>query len=456
MQGQIHQYILAKRTSSRAFLYGIVIAINVLLWILLVAFHWEVSLRAREVAYYGRQLFPLRSQAVPLPVIYGACALLNLISLSTILRDRNNLAAREKLQTLLAQILESLEIGVVVLDSKGYLNLANESARKLLPEIPKRPMDAQYLEVLGDYPEPKEIVKSALDGGGFVKEVEHDLGSRNEPCAARITTLPLKGTHGRINGVLLLVNDVREVVAMERQVRAAERLSTLGTVAAALAHEIRNPLEAMNLNLELLGRSLDESKIGRGDPDRKHKYLRVIESEIARMGKIVDNFLSFVRPSHTPVSNVRLDEILRRVVDLIESQARSRRVDIALDIHGQAITVAGLDDQLTQVFLNLMINSLEAMPDGGRLSVRAEIPAETDAQLRMIAVRIQDTGEGIPPERMARLFDPFFSTRPRGTGLGLTIAQRFVRECRGRILVESVLGKGSTFIVELPLVSIGG
>ena len=456
MQEQIHQYILEKRSSSRAFLYGIVIAINVLLWILLVAFHWEVSLRAREVAYYGRQLFPLRSQAVPLPVIYGACALLNLISLSTILRDRNSLAARERLQTLLAQILESLEIGVVVLSSKGRLNLANGSARKLLPGIPKKHVDTHYLDVLGDYPDLKEIVKSALERGGFVKEVEHDLGSGNEPCSARITTLPLKGTDGRINGVLLLINDVREVVAMERQVRAAERLSTLGTVAAALAHEIRNPLESMNLNIELLGRCLDESKAGHGDPDRKQKYLRVIESEIARMGKIVDNFLSFVRPSHPPVSNVRLDEILRRVVDLIESQARSRRVDIELDTDGRAITVAGLDDQLTQIFLNLMINSLEAMPDGGKLWVRAEITAKTDAQPRMIAVRIQDTGEGIPPERISRLFDPFFSTRPRGTGLGLTIAQRFVRECGGRIFVESVLGKGSTFIVELPLISIGG
>jgi PAS domain-containing protein len=195
MHEQIHQYVLEKRSSSRAFLYGIVIAINVLLWILLVAFHWEISLRAREVAYYGRQLFPLRSQAVPLPVIYGACALLNLISLSTILRDRNNLAARERLQTLLAQILESLEIGVVVLDRKGYLNLANESARKLLHGIPKRHVDTQYLDVFGDYPELIEIVKSALERDGFVKEVEHDLDLEMSPappesphCRSRVPT----------------------------------------------------------------------------------------------------------------------------------------------------------------------------------------------------------------------------------------------------------------------------
>jgi len=453
MPGQINQYIPAKRTNSRIFLYSIVIAVNVLLWILLVAFHLEVSLRAREVAYYGRQLFPLRSQAVPLAVIYGACALLNLISLGTILRDRSNLLAREKLQTLLTQILESLEIGVVVLDRKGYLNLANESARKLLPGIRPRHLNAQYQGALADYPELKEIVQSALEEGGFVKEVEHDLGAESDPCPARITTLPLKGAHGRIDGILLLINDVREVVAMERQVRAAERLSTLGTVAAALAHEIRNPLEAMNLNIELLERSLDESRAGRNEPDRKRKYLKVIESEIARMGKIVDNFLSFVRPSHTPLAHIRLDELLRRVVDLIESQARSRHVEIELDTGGLEITVAGLDDQLTQVFLNLMINSLEAMPEGGKLSVRTVVPPQGEAPLRMIAVRIRDTGEGIPADRIPRLFDPFFSTRPRGTGLGLTIAQRFVRECRGRILVESDPGQGSTFIVELPLVS---
>jgi signal transduction histidine kinase len=111
----------------------------------------------------------------------------------------------------------------------------------------------------------------------------------------------------------------------------------------------------------------------------------------------------------------------------------------------------GSEDQLKQVFLNLMINSLEAMPDGGRLGVQLDVGVPSAATSPMAVVRIQDAGEGIPPEKINRLFDPFFSTRPKGTGLGLTIAHRVIEDHQGRISVESVTGKGSVFTVELPL-----
>jgi signal transduction histidine kinase len=453
MGAKLSPIMRTRSTSPRALLYTLLVAFNALLWLLLWAFHWEISLRAREVQYFGRQLFPIRSQAVPLPVIYTACALLTIASAGVILRDRSNLAVREKLQTLLEQILESLEIGVLVLDKKGFLSLANESARKLLPKIPATNSDVHFLEVLRDYPELREIVRSGLDEGNLVKELEHDLGSAEEPCTVRITTLPLKDRQKRAGGILLLVNDVREVVAMERQMRAAERLSTLGTLAAALAHEIRNPLEAMNLNLELLGRSLEVKRTRATEGDNRQKYVKVLEDEVSRLGWIVENFLSFARPGQPPVTNIRLDEILHRVVELIRNQAKFRRVETELSIDGQAIPVQGSEDQLKQVFLNLIINSLEAMPDGGRLFIRAETACQPSSQgsMRSAIVRIQDSGEGIPPDRIPRLFDPFFSTRPRGTGLGLTIAHRVVREHRGHIRVESKPGNGSVFTVVLPL-----
>jgi signal transduction histidine kinase len=438
---------------TRAVLYGLLIAFNALIWILLWAFHWEVSLRAREAEYFGRQLFPIRRQVVPIPVIYAACGLLTLASLALIARDRSNLAARERLRTLLSQILESLEIGVFVFDRKGFLSLANESAHKLLPRIPAGPAEVAYTDVLRGYPDIAALATKALEAGSYVREIEYELGSPDEPCPVRITTLPLRDRQKRASGILLLVSDVREVVAMERQMRAAERLSTLGTLAAALAHEIRNPLEALNLNLELLERSLESPRTRSADGGKRQKYLRVLEDEIARLGGIVDNFLSFARPGQAPVGTVRLDRILQQVVELVDNQARSRKVEIEIDTDGQAMMIEGSEDQLKQAFLNLVINGLEAMPAGGRLSIRAETVdnAGSGGPRRSAVVRIRDTGEGIPAEAMPRLFEPFFSTRPRGTGLGLTIARRVVQEHHGRIGVESSPGAGATFTVELPL-----
>lgn len=449
---QLTAAIRTGSSSPRAFLYGLLVAFNGLLWLILLAFHWEISLRAREVEYFGRQLFPVRPQVVPLPLIYAACLLLSVASAGAILRDRNNRAVREKLRALLGQILESLEIGVLVLDRSGSLTLANESARGLLPGMPATPSGCSYVDLLRDYPEIKEIVRLALEEGGYVKEVEHNIGSIDDSYAVRITTLPLRDLHKRAIGSLLLVNDVREVVAMERQIRTAERLSALGTLAAALAHEIRNPLEAMNLNLVLLARALDESGSRVADGSRKRKYLRILESELSRLAGIVENFLSFARPSRSKTCRITLDGILRRIVEVVANQVKSCKVEIELICDGRPVAVDGSEDQLKQAFLNVIINSLEAMPNGGKLTIWIECVGETGSgSTGAAAVRIQDTGEGIPPERIGRLFDPFFSTKPRGTGLGLTIAHRVIQEHRGRIRVESTLGKGTILTIELPL-----
>lgn len=435
----------------RMLIYILLVAFNTFLWLLLWAFNWEISLRAREVEYFGRQLFPIRSQVVPLPIIYAAAALLSAASIGAILRDRSNLALRERLQTLLSQILESLEIGVLVLDHRGYLSLTNESAHQLIPQTQAAVPELHFSDALRAYPDLNAIVKSAVEEGKYVKEVERDLGTPENPCAVRVTSLPLKARGKRVTGTLLLVNDVREVIAMERQMRTAERLTALGTLAATLAHEIRNPLEAMNLNLELLARHLDDKTDTERDEGRRRKYLRILESEVSRLAAIAENFLSFARPGRSAGGVIRLDELLQHVIELLENQAQSRKVEISFHSSVPPPAVVGSEDELKQVFLNLMINSLEAMPHGGRIVVRADGGLAPGAGSPVALVRIEDQGEGIPPEALNRLFDPFFSTRPGGTGLGLTIAHRVVQAHKGSIRVESVPGSGSAFTVELPL-----
>ncbi len=441
------------RPVSRIFLWTLLVVFNASLWVLLLGYHWEISMRAREVHYFGTQLFPLQTpKGLPLWLIYAACSLLTMASAVTILRDRSNLAARERLRTLLLQILDSLEIGVVVLDNHDQLTMTNDSARRLLPEIPPDETSLNIMEVLRDRPHLQEMVKAAARHGNYQREVEEDLGTLRDPLPVRATTLPLKDPQARTTGTLLLIHDVREALRMERQMRIAERLSSLGTLAAAMAHEIRNPLEAMDLNLALLERNLSSLKSEQHDGARNEKYVKILESEISRLAGIVENFLSFARPSESPVAAVRLDSILRQIVDLLANQARSRKVQLDLSVQASPV-VWGSEDQLKQAFLNLAINGLEAMPQGGTLQIFIEAPANSGANGVFARVRIQDTGVGIPSEQVGRLFDPFFTTRRNGTGLGLTVVQRVISEHHGRINVYSIPGQGSTFTVELPLLA---
>ncbi len=444
-----------REKGTRTVIYALLTIFNASLWTLLIAFHWELSLRTREVEYFERQLFPVGIHTVPLPVIYGICLLLSVASIGAIVRDRSNLSARRKLQTLLEQILSSLEIGVIVLNQKGMLVLANESARRLLPLSPSFQSGRPFEDVLQRYPEVQEILQSTLREGTFAREIERKLGPVGTACTIRISTLPLKNRQERINGTLLLMSDVSEEVEMQRQMRDAERLSTMGTLAAALAHEIGNPLEALNLNSELLNRSLRQYKPPASEEKKIERYIKVFDSEVSRLAGIVENFLSFARPNRSSSSTIHLAEILRQVLELIENQAESKNISMSLEIEEEPLNLAGFEDQLKQLFLNLIINGLEAMPEGGRLSVRAaRMPqAGTELSVPRVAVSIQDTGGGIPAQELNRLFEPFFSTRSGGTGLGLTIANRIAGEHGGIIRVESTPGSGSTFIVELPLMA---
>jgi signal transduction histidine kinase len=448
----LHQRLKESRPLPRIFLWTLLGVFNIVLWLLLLAFHWEISIRAREVHYFGTRLFPVYAQAVPLPVIYSACALLTMASAAAILRDWRNLVARERIRVLLFQILDSLSIGVVVLDHQDLLTMANDSARRLLPEIPRGYASLDILKVLENRPVLRDIVRAATRQGSYVMEIEHDLGTPADPWPVRVTTLPLTDPHQRTSGTLLLVHDVREVVRMERQMRTAERLSALGTLAAAMAHEIRNPLEAMDLNLALLERVLAGLHPASPEEGKTGKYVKILESEIARLAGIVENFLSFARPSRIQTSEIELDQILSQIVDLLSNQARSRKVRIELSSEGEP-KVLGSEDQLKQAFLNLVINSLEAMPNGGLLSIHIGIfrPPGSPGAKDLAVVRIQDTGVGIPKELQAHLFDPFFTTRPKGTGLGLTIVHRVIHEHKGDIRVSSVPGEGTTFTVEMPL-----
>jgi two-component system sensor histidine kinase HydH len=223
----------------------------------------------------------------------------------------------------------------------------------------------------------------------------------------------------------------------EEQLRRADRLSALGELSAGMAHEIRNPLGSIKGAAEIL-------KDDYGPDTPKHEFIQILLKETDRLNQIVQDFLGFARPKPPELKQEDVNEVIESVLTLTAQPARAARVDVEKRLD-QSIGKRDLDaGLLKQAFLNLVLNAIQAMPDGGTLTVAS---ARNDSG---IAVNISDTGEGISPENRKKLFSPFFTTKQDGTGLGLAITFRIIQNHRGTIDVDSVPGKGTTFTVRIP------
>lgn len=237
----------------------------------------------------------------------------------------------------------------------------------------------------------------------------------------------------------------------QRQLRRMERLAALSRFAALVSHEIRNPLNAMNINMQILRRLITQTN---SPTDSKIKYMNIISSEIERMNSIVSNFLAITRPPELTLIRSDIHQILEEVVITLEEQAR--RMGISVNRHYCPEMLLGLFDhnQLKQVFHNILLNAFEAMPDGGSVLIetsRQPLPKGKQKPLHHIIIRVIDSGMGIPKNKMGEIFEFYYTTKKSGTGLGLAIARQIIEAHKGDIKVESIEKQGTTVIIELPL-----
>ena len=225
----------------------------------------------------------------------------------------------------------------------------------------------------------------------------------------------------------------------EAQLIRSEKLAALGQLAAGIAHEIRNPLTSINILIH----SLREKP---SDEEHHREDLRVIEEEIRRINEIVNQFLRFAKPAPPLLQEADVLSLFEETLQLLKPQIEKQRISVQKEFHSLPPTV--LDrEQMKQVILNLLLNALQAMPGGGRLRLSGQVLEDN----RWIQLSVQDTGVGIPPEDMNKLFDPFFSTKEGGVGLGLSIAHRIIDQHRGKIQMESTPGQGTLFTLWLPI-----
>ena len=231
------------------------------------------------------------------------------------------------------------------------------------------------------------------------------------------------------------------ILEIEEQLRRADRLSALGELSAGMAHEIRNPLGSIRGTAEILQDGIDST-------DPRYEFTRILIKEVDRLNRVVQNFLDFARPAENGRVCADVGLLLREVLLLTRLQAQKNGVEIDLKV-GETPPVLANPEQIKQAFLNLVLNALQAMPEGGTLTLAAEMEED---RLRL---RFSDTGQGISQENLERVFNPFFTTRRNGTGLGLAITHRIIQGHGGRMEVESRVGEGTTFSVVLPVAKEG-
>lgn len=233
--------------------------------------------------------------------------------------------------------------------------------------------------------------------------------------------------------------EVREV---SRQLWQATKLATVGELAASIAHELNNPLATVSLRVEAL---MGQTPKG----DSRRRALEVIAQEVARMGNLVANMLQFSRSSAPQVSTLDLRQEIEKTLELIYYHLRKRGINVVRDFSLEVPQIHADRQQLRQLFLNLFTNAGDSMPKGGDLTIRVS------GSDKGLAIEITDTGMGIAPEDLPKIMEPFFTTKPedKGTGLGLSICRRIVDEHKGTLEIKSILGKGTTVFIGLPLIN---
>jgi PAS domain S-box-containing protein len=353
--------------------------------------------------------------------------------------------AFERVKSLMRNILQSIPTGVLTLDRRGVVTSLNGAAERLLDlrasVIVERPVSA----VLKALPPLAAWIRVAFGGERLLQETDLALtvdGGRR--VMVRASATELRDEAGEADGLVVLLRDTTEVSRLEAQLRRTDKLAALGTLAAAVAHEVRNPLTALTLNLHLLQ---EEAAAPQPSSAEMQRYFAILRSELQRIHGIAENFLRFSRPSMPEVKPFELNALLERVLGLVAFEAVDHGVTIETHFDPALGSLSGDEGQLSQVFLNLVINALQAMPSGGRLTLTTRRADD------WVEVAVTDSGEGIEEDVLPHVFDPYFTTRPRGVGLGLAIAHRIVEGHRGTIDVESELGKGTSLLVRLPLAS---
>lgn len=341
-------------------------------------------------------------------------------------------------------LVDSLVSGVIAVNADRQVTVFNRQAQVLTGSATETILDqdaSQLPTVIRD------AIEHALETREGIRDKDEALGAGTEnEVPVRLSSAVFHGTTGDVLGALVLLSDMRTVKQMEAQIRRSDRLSSIGTLAAGMAHEIKNPLVPIKTFTQLLPQQYEDSEF-------RQTFSDLVLREVGRIDSIVTRLLHFARPSPATLEPTSLEAIVNESLKLLEQQIRGRGIMMEKRFRANRDTIMGDKDLLSQAFVNFILNAIESMDEGGTLTVstllidahgRRFLPGQRVVR-NLIRVDIQDTGSGIAPDNLANVFDPFFTTKSDGTGLGLAVSHGIIEEHGATVDVESQLDQGTTF-----------
>ncbi len=355
-------------------------------------------------------------------------------------QERAMTARAEESERLSDEIMASLASGLLVVGLDGRVRVVNPAAARLLhvAETPGLP----YRQVLEGAEPLAEVIADCLRAGGAVprRTVTLSRPDREEPLHLGVSVSPLRDGKGTLRGAICLFNDITTVVSLEEQLRLKDSLARLGELTAGLAHEFRNSLGTIHG----YARMIDPRKV----PDEYRAYVQGIRDETDVLGQIVTRFLAFARPASPARARLDLRDVANSAIDDIRDEVAARGG--AVSVEGTFGEVNGDEVLLRQAISNLLRNALEAC-DQAEVRPLVRVSGDIDAGRGVARLSVADNGAGVPVSIRQRLFNPFFTTKPHGTGLGLALVQKIVVTHDGRISLSSPPGTAACFLIELPL-----
>ena len=349
-------------------------------------------------------------------------------------------------------LLQNLTTGVVAADRSGLITVFNREVE----QVTGLPASELLGREISNLPEMlRDILGETIGTGERHENREIVLRAGDKIMVLRASSSIFHGQDGEPLGALMVLTDITALKRLEMQIRRSDRLASLGTLSAGMAHEIKNPLVSIKTFAQLLPERYQDS-------DFRETFFSLIGHEVDRIDSLVNQLLRFARPAKPLLKPMHVHDVLEKALLLVGHRLYQKDIKLTRSWRAEVDTIRADADQIEQVFLNFFINALDAMKPGGSLTVATEIgstetwptafPGDSEDVREILRISVEDDGAGIKPEDVAHVFDPFFTTKDYGTGLGLSVVHGIVQEHGGQIEVESELDRGTSFHILLPLV----